>query len=183
MTGPAAPTDEALVTSVLAGDDHAFAELARRHKRRIFGMAARFFDNSADREDLVQEVFLKAWRSLRSYRARAPFEHWLSRIAIRCCYDALRRSARQPPAAPLEAATATPFPSGDADPLGRACDLIAYGMARLSPPERLVLTLLELEGHTVREVSHATGWSEANVKVRAFRARAALKHILESRHE
>jgi DNA-directed RNA polymerase specialized sigma24 family protein len=111
MTGPAAPTDDALVASVLDGDDDAFAELARRHKRKIFGMAARFFDNS------------------------------------------------------------------------RACELIRYGFSRLSPPERLVLTLLELEGHTVREISQATGWSEANVKVRAFRARSSLKQILESRHE
>lgn len=180
MTVPTAPTDEALVTAVLAGDDPAFAELARRHKRKIFGMAARFFNTSEDREDLAQEVFLKAWRSLHSYRASAPFEHWLSRIAIRCCYDALRKTNRQPATAPLAAAAATPSATDDNS---RACELIQYGLSRLSPPERLVLTLLELEGHSIREISQATGWSEAKVKVRAHRARTALKHILESRHE
>lgn len=179
MNGPAEPTDESLVASALRGDDHAFATLAGRHKRKIFGMAARFFDNPADREDLAQEVFFKVWRSLDSYRESAPFEHWFSRIAIRACYDALRKSRRQPPAAPIEAAATTHADTSDTF----ARDLIHYGLARLSPPERLVLTLLELEGHSVREISQATGWSEANVKVRAFRARSALKHILESRHE
>jgi RNA polymerase sigma-70 factor (ECF subfamily) len=179
MNGPAEPDDETLVASALRGDDQAFAALASRHKRKIFGMAARFFDNPADREDLAQEVFFKAWRSLGGYRASAPFEHWLSRIAIRACYDALRKSRRQPPSAPIEAAAAAPADTAD----HFARDLIHYGLSRLSPPERLVLTLLELEGHSVREISQATGWSEANVKVRAFRARSALKHILESRHE
>ncbi|MBN8460198.1 MAG: sigma-70 family RNA polymerase sigma factor [Verrucomicrobia bacterium] len=179
MNGPADPDDETLVASALRGDDQAFAVLAGRHKRKIFGMAARFFDNPSDREDLAQEVFIKAWRALGTYRAGAPFEHWLSRIAIRACYDALRKSRRQPPTAPIEAAAAALSETTNAS----ARDLIHSGLARLSPPERLVLTLLELEGHSVREISQATGWSEANVKVRAFRARSALKHILESRHE
>jgi RNA polymerase sigma-70 factor (ECF subfamily) len=181
MTESAAPSDEALVASALAGDDRAFAELARRHKRKVFGMAARFFDHNEDREDLAQEVFLKAWRSLKSYRSDAPFEHWLSRLAVRCCYDALRKSVRQPLVAPLDEASATP--ATPATDNSRANDLIHFGLSRLSPPERLVLTLLELEGQSVREISQATGWSESNVKVRAFRARSALKHILESRHE
>ena len=181
MTESAAPSDDALVAAALGGDDRAFAELARRHKRKVFGMAARFFDNSEDREDLAQEVFLKAWRSLKSYRSDAPFEHWLSRLVVRCCYDALRRAGRRPPVAPLDEASKTLVaPSSE---LSRAYDLIHFGLGRLSPPERLVLTLLELEGQSVREISQATGWSESNVKVRAFRARSALKTILESRHE
>ena len=175
----AVPTDEALVAATLAGDEAAFAELARRHKRKVFGLAARFTRNPHDLEDLAQTVFLRVWRSLGGVRAAAPFEHWLARIAIRCCYDFLRASKRRPPELPLDAADAVPAP----DDAGHAREIVHAALARLKPDERLVLTLLELENHSVREISEATGWSEANVKVRAHRARAALKLILQSHHE
>ena len=175
----AEPTDEALVAATLAGDDAAFAELARRHKRKVFGMAARFARNRQDLEDLAQTVFLRVWRSLGGFRADAPFEHWLARLAIRCCHDFLRAAKHRPPEVPLDEADSVTAPD---DPC-HAREIIAAALARLKPDERLVLTLLELENHSVREISQATGWSEANVKVRAHRARAALKHILESHHE
>src|SRR5260221_11998346 len=88
------PTDERLIQSTLAGDDEAFAELVRRHKRKIFGIAARFARNDHELDDLCQEIFVKAYQKLQSFRGEAPFEHWVSRIAVHACYDFLRSTRR-----------------------------------------------------------------------------------------
>jgi RNA polymerase sigma-70 factor (ECF subfamily) len=66
---------------------------------------------------------------------------------------------------------------------GRAREFLAWGMRKLSADDQLILTLCELEERPIREVAEHTGWSESNVKVRAFRARQNLKKILETSHE
>src|SRR5580698_1883587 len=174
------PTDERLIQSTLAGDDEAFAELVRRHKRKIFGIAARFARNDAELGDICQEVFVKAYQKLKSFRGDAPFEHWVSRIAVHACYDFLRKARRDRENVPLDG-----IEIGARDNVSArdAAEILQWAMARLSADERLVITLLELEEKSVRETAELTGWSESNVKVRAFRARQALKKILEASHE
>jgi RNA polymerase sigma-70 factor (ECF subfamily) len=178
-------TDERLVQSVLDGDDDAFAELVRRHKRKIFGMAARFARNDHELDDICQEVFVKAYRNIRSYRGDAPFEHWLSRIAAHACCDFLRKTRRDRANLPLdlESGVTLDVPVEDNTAPARAREILEFAMARLSAEERLVITLLELEERTVKDIASLTGWSESNVKVRAFRARKSLKRVLESHHE
>ena len=175
------PPDEQLVDAALTGDDRAFAELAGRHKGRVFGVASRFAQDAAELEDICQEVFVQAYFKLRQYRRDSPFEHWLLRITTHKCYDYLRKRQRRgssvsvdvmlesgyEPSAPPAAA-----PHPDLDHLHAA-------MAQLSPDQRLVITLLELEEHSVQQIADFTGWSVANVKVRAFRARGALRQLIE----
>jgi RNA polymerase sigma-70 factor (ECF subfamily) len=183
MVAEKSPTpDEQLVEATLAGDDGAFAELALRHKGRVFGVAARFAGNAAELEDICQDVFIQAYFKLRQYRRDSPFEHWVLRITTHKCYDYLRKRRRSgilissdvllesghEPSAPE-----TPDPHPDLERLHAA-------LAQLSPKERLVITLLELEERSVQEISSLTGWSEGNVKVRAFRARAALRKLMEN---
>jgi RNA polymerase sigma-70 factor, ECF subfamily len=179
------PGDHALVRDTLAGDDAAFAEIMRRHKGRVFGTCSRFARDAHQLDDLCQEVFLRAWRKLRSFRGDAPFEHWLARLTVTACYDFLRRERRHREQISLEDFQAEIRDAGAdaADKSRGACELVAWAMLRLSPEERLVVTLLEIEERTVREIAQHTGWSESNVKVRAFRARARLKEILERSHE
>jgi RNA polymerase sigma-70 factor (ECF subfamily) len=179
------PTDETLVIAACAGDDKAFTQLVVRHKRRIFGLAARFTRNSDELDDICQEVFIKAYQKLTSFRNEAPFEHWLIRIAVRVCLDALRSRKNERNLIHLdEYALQVRDRAGEArDEARQARELLAVALARLKPDERLVITLLELEQLTVREVAAATGWSESNVKVRGFRARQALKRVLEAYDE
>lgn len=174
------PTDERLIQSTLAGDDEAFASLVRRYRARVFGIAGRFARGDHELDDLCQEIFIKTYRNLGKYRADAPFEHWLSRIAVRACYDLLRKTRRERGYLPLEGIDVVAAERGD----GRAArELLDWALARVSPEERLVITLLEIEEKTVREIAGLTGWSESNVKVRAFRARQRLKEVLEASHE
>ena len=174
------PTDERLIQSTLAGDDEAFAELVRRHKRKVFGIAARFARNDTELNDICQEIFVKAYQNLKGFRSEAPFEHWVSRIAVRSCYDFLRATRRDRENLALVEIEIGVQPDGNVE---HARELLQWAMAKLSADERLVITLLELEERSVRETAELTGWSESNVKVRAFRARQALKKILEARHE
>jgi RNA polymerase sigma-70 factor (ECF subfamily) len=173
--------DEQLVAAALAGDENAFAELAGRHKTRVFGLVSRFARNRADLEDICQEVFLQAFLRLRQFRCDSPFEHWLLRIATHKCYDYLRRRRRADETLSADLLFASgyepsaPEHSAPSENLER----LHAALAQLPARDRLVLTLLGLEEKTLREVSELTGWSVGNVKVRAFRARGSLRKLLE----
>jgi RNA polymerase sigma-70 factor (ECF subfamily) len=139
-------------------------------------------------QDIVQEVFIKAFQKLDSFRAEAPFEHWLMRMTVRTCYDFLRSHQRNrettltelsdPEVDWLERFAASPEDNSKNTDAARA--LVERVMAQLSPEARLVITLLEIEDRSVKEISRLTGWSVPLVKVRAFRARAQMKKILET---
>jgi RNA polymerase sigma-70 factor (ECF subfamily) len=185
MPEPAPAADEALVAAALEGNDDAFTELVRRHKRRVFAAAARFARDDHQLDDICQEVFVRVFRNLGKFRGDAPFEHWLARITVSACYDFLRKERRLREQVALDAIE---FEMRDlsieaAIAAGRARELLVFAMRRLTPDDQLIITLCEIEEHPVREVAEMTGWSESNVKVRAFRARQNLRKILETSHE
>ena len=174
-------SDERLISAALAGDDGAFTRLVTRYKRRVFGLASRFARDSDELEDLCQEAFIKAYDNLGTFRGEAPFEHWISRITVHICYDALRARRHEKQSRALDDVL---FEIGDDAEAARskarqARNLLKWALDFLSPDERLVIILMELEEMTLREAAEMTGWSEANVKVRAYRARQALRRILE----
>jgi RNA polymerase sigma-70 factor (ECF subfamily) len=185
MTEPAAPTDEGLVAAAIGGDDGSFEELVRRYKRRVFGSASRFARDDHQLDDICQEIFVRAYRNLAKFRGDAPFEHWLARITISACYDFLRRERRVREQVPLDGVdwNLRDESCEAAVRAGRAKELLAWALPKLAAEEQLILTLCELEERPLREVAALTGWSETNVKVRAFRARQSLKKLLEISHE
>ncbi len=174
-------SDEHLIGAIRAGDDSAFTQLVGRYKRRVFGLAARFARDNDELEDICQNVFIKVYENLSSFRHDAPFGHWLTKVAVRTCHDALRARQREKHNVRLDERIPEIRDNAEKarEDARQARDLLMFALSRLSPDERLVITLLELEEFTVREIAAATKWSEANVKVRAHRARQALKRILE----
>jgi len=164
---PEQSSDESLISATLAGDEGAFALLVARYKRRIFGLAARFARDSDEVEDICQEVFIKAFENLAAFRHEAPFEHWLTRIAVRASHDALRRRRREKGQSGFDDYVFEVRDHGaDARHEARqARELLKWALSRVKEEERIVITLLELEGYSVREISSLTGWSESNVKV------------------
>ena len=175
------PNDERLIKAVLAGDDEAFSELVRRYKPKVFRLAARFVRDNDELDDICQEAFIKAYQSLKKFRGDAPFEHWLTKIAVNVCYDMLRKQSRKRDNVPLDSVDfSIGEPQSPSSSSGsEAWDILKNAFVKLRPVDRLVITLLNLEEKSVRETASLTGWSEANVKVRAFRARKELKRILE----
>lgn len=178
--------DAALVAAAKKGDQAAFSRLVTLYKNRVFSMAARYARNHHELEDLAQEIFIRAWRGLPGFRGEAPFEHWIMRLAVRTCYDFLRKNRGRREReisrdALLREGRLNPE-DGDAQEVSEETESLALlrrAIAQLSPKEQLVITLLELEERPVREVAGLTGWTETNVKVRAFRARQSLKKCLE----
>jgi RNA polymerase sigma-70 factor, ECF subfamily len=174
------PADDRLIEESIAGNDAAFVQLVSRYKQKVIALSARFARDGADLDDICQDVFIKIYENLGKFRHDAPFEHWLARITIRTCYDSLRRRQKEKRNVPLDDLHYQLADDKNWNNLAaeQARDLIEHALARLRPDERLVITLLELEEKSIREIAAITGWSEANVKVRGFRARQKLKRIL-----
>ena len=165
------PAEAALVEASKRGDEAAFAELVRRHQNRVFRLAGRFFRQPAEVEDVAQDTFLTAWSRLSTYRGDAPFEHWLTRVCLNICYGRFRRQR------PEETTLGEDLSQHSSDPTAR---LEVERLLRALPREdRFLLLLLHGEGWTVDEIAERLGWSRSNVKVRAFRARRKLRHLLE----
>ncbi|MHB8174463.1 MAG: RNA polymerase sigma factor, partial [Nitrospirota bacterium] len=174
-------TDDNLVEAARVGGDEAFAELVRRHKRKVLRLAYRYARDKGELDDIAQDIFIKIYRNLGGYRKEAPFEHWLTRVAISACYDFLRKkkkSSRDVSLEDVEYNLSVPAEEGKELEALQAKEILDKALAKLKPMERIVITLLELEERPVKEIAVITGLSEANVKVRAFRARKALKKML-----
>ena len=177
-------TDEELVALVVGGAVDWFEELITRYQPRVFGMARKYFRNESDVEDVVQTVFTKTFQKLSSYKGTAPFEHWFMRLSVNTCYDALRRRRNRPEHTISDMLFDDEnwqdrlgnVPSGDApEGLEQARELVHTVLDQVSDRARIVLTLQELEGRSIREISGITGWSESLVKVQAFRARKEMR--------
>ncbi len=180
-------TDGELIAAVLKGDEASFEPLIQRYQSRVFATARRYARREDEVADIVQEVFIKAYQKLPGFRNEAPFEHWLMRLALRTCYDFLRSHQRNremnfTDISDEESDWLDKFradPDTARDDAAAAKQLVQRMLEQLSPDARLVIQLLEIEDRSVKEISKLTGWSVPLVKVRAFRARAQMKKILE----
>ena len=183
-------SDDALIEVTLSGETAAFESLISRHNRRVFSIARHFFRIPETVEDIVQETFAKAFFSLSSYRRGASFEQWLAKIAVNNCYDELRRRKKRSESLITEisedeenwlenklagSAFDIHFNEEERD---RAAEIAGKLLQKLSVEDRLILVLLHGEDNSVKEISQMLGWSEAKVKIRAFRARHAMRKAL-----
>lgn len=175
----------------MAGDDEAARLLVEALYPQVLRIVRGHLPARTAEEDLVQDIFLRVFTRLDRYRERdgVPFEHWVSRLAVRVCLDRLRSERRRPELRwsdlpeeqqawldHLAHDTAVPDPG---DP-GSVRELLERLLAQLPAEDRLVLTWLDLEGKSVKEIALIAGWSGVRVKVRAFRARAKLRRLVES---
>lgn len=169
------------IGAALAGDGEAYRRLVERHQVEIAQQMRRFSRDPMVQTELTMDVFVEAYMSLKSYRGTAPWLHWLRRIAVRVGYrywssrQAKRREItlsdddwrclRGNLAEPAEAAG--------------AAELVYALLAQLAPSDRLILTLLYLDGCTMVEAADRAGWTVVGAKVRAFRARNRLRKLIE----
>lgn len=137
-------------------------------------------------EDLCQMIFIKVFQHLDQYSGKAPIHHWVSRIAVNTCMNALAAEKVRPELrwADLDEREAEVLQSlatttGELDPTQNVAsrELVDLMLAKLNPQDRLVVNLLHMEGCSVQEVGQLTGWSLPLVKVRAFRARRKLRKL------
>jgi RNA polymerase sigma-70 factor, ECF subfamily len=184
-------TDDELIDRILLGESNRYEYLFQRHVRRIITIAWHFFRSKETVEDITQETFAKAYFSLSSYRRGASFEQWLAKIAINNCYDELRRRKKRSEMLitdltedetnwlenKLSANSFEEF-SGESDKQN-AAEVVNKLLTKLSAEDKLVLTLLHAHDYSIREIAQMLGWSEAKVKIRAFRARHNLRYVFQ----
>ncbi len=141
----------------------------------------------AAEEDLAQEIFVKMFAKLDQYGGEVPLEHWVSRIAVNHCLNAIRAQKSRPEwrmadlseeqAAALEAVTSSVGQDPDPAHMMAAAELAEKLLEPLCPEDRLLIRLLEMEDRSVEEIRQVTGWSSAAIRVRAFRARRKLNKL------
>jgi RNA polymerase sigma-70 factor (ECF subfamily) len=139
-------------------------------------------------EDLAQDIFLKMFNRLDQYQGAVPFPHWVSRIAVTTCIDQLRAQKRRPElrwadlsedqAEVLDAVMTNENETTASDAVATK-ELVHTLLDQLSPRDRSVIQMLDLEQKTLAEISELTGWNTTLIKVRAFRARRKLQKLFE----
>jgi len=144
---------------------------------------------ASDEQDLAQEVFMKLFHRLESYRGDQPFPHWVSRIAVNTCYDRLRRQKARPEirfadltaeeAEFLQSTFAGPDQNAHAARDSDGSEVVEKLLATLNATEQTILRLLDMEQKSVQEITELTGWGASKVKVTAMRARRKLNETLK----
>jgi len=184
--GPAAWTrempmdDPALVEALRSGDPQAPRLLIERYQGVVFGLCYRMMSHRQDAEDVAQETFLRALRSLAGFDATRPLRPWLLEIAANRCRTALARRARRPPAASRTIEDRPDPRPGLADPDDLAAEL-ERGLQALRPEYRLVFILYHEQNLSYDEIAAAVARPIGTVKTWLHRARAQLAEDLTRR--
>ena len=180
-----------LARQALSGEESAFEEIVRRYSPRVFRFASKFFRQRSLVEEAAQEVFLKAFTELGKFEGRGSMEGWLTRITTNTCLNMLRSSKSRPEL------TVSDLSEDETDWLDKnmsdaatkrhesserslvAADLAGRVLQTLPADDQLVLTMIDGEDASVKDVVNVTGWSESKVKVQAFRARKRMREAVQ----
>ena len=176
-----------LLQKAQQGDAGAFNQVVTAYRRRILGTISRLIGRPEDVEDVAQEVFLRLYFSLDQLRTPEVFEPWLYRLTVNASYDYLRKSKRRPESrmsdlseqqvlmADAVAGTKAQSEEGEKH---RVKDTVNSLLAAVSEEDRILLTLKEVEGLSLKELEQIYHVSENSLKVRLFRARQrVLKNV------
>jgi RNA polymerase sigma-70 factor (ECF subfamily) len=177
--------DQELVARAAAGSREAFDDLVRRHQVSIVSLARALTHGSADAEDLAQEVFIRAWRSLRGFRAESTFRTWLHRVAVNVIHShhgrvsRLRRLFQPAPAEPVDDPMERAADPADVESDVVMRDAIDKALALLPDELRVAVILRDVQGLDYREIALVLDVPMGTVESRIFRGRQRLKPLLE----
>jgi len=169
-------------------DERAATDFVREHYPLVLKIVRSHLPRRAAEEDLCQVVFIKILSNIDQYSGRVPIAHWISRIAVNTCLNALKAESVRPELRWADLSTeqtslldqlATNPEDLHPDSAASSRDLVETLLAALKPKDRLLITMLHLEGYSMDDVKQATGWNIATIKVRAFRARQKLKQLFQ----
>ena len=183
------PVDFELIERAREGDDAAFNQVVLAYRKRILGTIARLIGRPEDVEDVGQEVFVRLYFSLDQLRTPEDFEPWLYRLTVNAAYDYLRRQRRRGEVR-LSDISERQILMADAAESGRRHDeverqtrlrdLVRSLLGQVSEEDRILLTLKEVEGLSLKELEKIYRVNENALKVRLFRARQRVLKVLEA---
>ena len=190
--GSSDPDDSEIVHQVLTGNVNAFEHLLKKYQNYVLGIVKKHMPYDQVK-DATQDVFIRAYQSLRTFKGDSSFEQWLSTIAVRTCYDFWRKryKSREVLMSSLSEKHLGWLEDAISDKSAQsfrerglqreAREILDWALDRLSAEDRMVLELVYLEGHSMKEAAGLLGWSTANVRVRSFRCRKKLHKLLSRR--
>ena len=189
MEEPSPAITSELLERVKAGDEAANRNLVEILYPTVRANVRNHLRKQADHDDVAQEVFLKIFLKINQYKGPQPFDHWVSRIAVTTCYDWLRKHRVRP------LVTYSDLSETEVEIIEKSRQSTTMGtsdterelfsglldklISTLNPREQIVIRLLDLEEHSVREISEITGWGASKIKVTAMRARRKLAEQLQ----
>jgi RNA polymerase sigma-70 factor (ECF subfamily) len=174
----AAPTDADLVVAHAAGDPHAFSELVRRHRDRMWVVALRTVRDPEEAADALQEAFISAFRAAGSFRAESQVTTWLHRIVVNACLDRIRRHQSRPTVPLPETGFNEPAAPRDSMSERETSLVISAALNQLPEDQRAPIVLVDVEGYSVAETAQLLGIAEGTVKSRCARGRTKLAKVL-----
>ncbi|MFC5056716.1 RNA polymerase sigma factor SigM [Saccharothrix xinjiangensis] len=174
----AASSDAALIAAHAAGDPHAFSELVRRHRDRMWAVALRTLRDPEEAADALQEAFISAFRAAGSFRAESQVTTWLHRIVVNACLDRMRRRQTKPTVPLPEAGPGEPVSPRDAMAERETRLIVRDALNELPEEQRAPIVLVDVEGYSVAETARMLGIAEGTVKSRCARGRAKLAKVL-----
>lgn len=180
--------EEELIQQSKDGDLDSFNQLVERYEKQVYNLALRMLGNRQDAEDATQEIFILAWKSIRSFRG-GTFRTWLFRTAANFCTDELRRKRiRQVDSLDAMFPEHNPLPSPTESPEDHLLreelsGLISQHLLCLAEEQRLVITLADLQGFSYEEIALITNSSIGTVRSRLNRGRANLRDLLLKNRE
>jgi RNA polymerase sigma-70 factor (ECF subfamily) len=182
------PDEDECLTQAIAGNSQASRKLVERLYPLVAKIVRAYVPPDRSQEDWEQEVFMRVFARLDQFLGRAPLQHWVSRIAVHTCVDALRvrrrrRELRWSDLSPQEAEllrhAAAGQPGGSHVELVGARELAGKLLDALTAEDRVIVQMIDMEQRSVAEVARLTGRSISGVKVRAFRARRKLRQMFD----
>ena len=186
---PCDPGDYEIIHQVIAGNVNAFEQLLRKYQNYVLKIIKRHIPHD-EVKDITQDVFFRAYQSLRTFKGNSGFEQWLSTIAVRTCYDFWRKhyESRELSMSALKQEQRDWLEQALSDKSSRSFlerglrnedrEILDWALERLPAEDRMVLELVYLEDRSVKEAARLLGWTAANVKVRSFRSRRKLHKLL-----
>ncbi|MEU3272202.1 RNA polymerase sigma factor SigM [Saccharomonospora sp. NPDC006951] len=178
MTAAAAPTDADLIAAHTAGDPHAFNELVKRHRDRMWAVALRTVRDPEEAADALQEAFISAFRAAANFRAESQVTTWLHRIVVNACLDRVRRRQARPTVPLPEQGHNEPAMPRDSIAERETRLVIKEALAQLPEDQRVPIVLVDVEGYSVAETAKMLDIAEGTVKSRCARGRAKLAKLL-----
>ncbi len=177
------PTDAELLAAHVGGDDHAFEELFRRHRTRLWAVAMRTMRNPEDAADALQDAMISAFRRADTFRGASAVTTWLHRIVVNACLDRIRANkvrAAEPlaenPDRDTTLATLT-TPVDAVEEMDIAAD-VAEALSSINADQRAALVLIDMQGYSVDEAAAILGCAPGTIKSRCARGRAKLAPLL-----
>ena len=183
------PSDAGIIAQVIEGNVNAFETLMNRYRDLVLKIVKKRVPFSS-LEETAQDVFIRAYQSLSTFKGKSNFSRWISSIAVKTCYDYWRKAYRSQEVSMsslseqhqnwLEEAVSDPSESSLDEKVVQkeGLELLDWALGQMSPEDRMVLELVYLEGLSGKEAANILGWSLANVKIRSFRSRRKLEKLL-----